>query len=128
MVEDIRSSKKAATIVHNSARGKVKRNANNFTRGSQLFHHEVLMTWAGARLPIYTWIGTTILAFAIIGAIAFKEHEFQLVMMRTLATFWDWVSLNPDKTVNLTLPNGRIVQGTMQMVPYHPAVEAAWVT
>lgn len=47
MAEDIRFSKKAATLTHASARGKVKRNAGNFTRGSQLFHHEILMTWAG---------------------------------------------------------------------------------
>lgn len=126
MAEDIRFSKKAQTLTHDSARGKVKRNANNFTRGSQLFHHEVLMTWAGAKLPIYVWLATFIVLLSSLGFFTFKNHEVHLVLMRCLATLWEWMSLNPLKAVNLTLPSGNVVAGTMQMIPYHPAVEAAW--
>lgn len=126
MAEDIRFSKKAATITHDSARGKVKRNAGNFTRGSQLFHHELLMTWAGARIPIYTWIGTTAVLICGLIALTFKQHEVHLVIMKMYAEAWGWVQLNPNKPVNLTLTSGQIVQGTMAMVPYHPAVETAW--
>lgn len=126
MREDIRFSKQSATLTHDSARGKVKRNATNFTRGSQLFHHEVLMTWAGIRLPLYTWVGTTLLLLFVLGFFTFKNHEVLLVLQRGLAVVWDWMSLDPMKAVNLTLPSGQIVQGTMGMVPYHPAVEAAW--
>ena len=128
MREDIRFSKNAATLTHDSARGKVKRNAGNFTRGSQLFHHEILMTWAGVKLPLYTWIATTAVLLFALGAFTFKNHEIHLVIMRCLATVWNWVGLNPDKAVNLTLPSGQIVQGHMPMVPYHPAVQAAWAT
>lgn len=128
MREDIRFSKNAATLTHDSARGKVKRNAGNFTRGSQLFHHEVLMTWAGIKLPLYTWIATTAVLLFALGAFTFKNHEIHLVIMRGLATVWNWVGLNPDKAVNLTLPSGQVVQGHMPMVPYHPAVQAAWAT
>lgn len=128
MREDIRFSKNAATLTHDSARGKVKRNAGNFTRGSQLFHHEVLMTWAGVKLPLYTWIATTAVLLFALGAFTFKNHEIHLVIMRCLATVWNWIGLNPDKAVNLTLPSGQIVQGHMPMVPYHPAVQAAWAT
>jgi type IV conjugative transfer system coupling protein TraD len=128
MREDIRFSKRAATLTHDSARGKVKRNAGNFTRGSQLFHHEVLMTWAGVKLPLYTWLATTIVLLFALGFFTFENHEVHLVIMRGLATLWNWVSLNPEKAVNLTLPNGQIVQGHMAMVPYHPAVQAAWAT
>lgn len=128
MREDIRFSKQAATLTHNSARGKVKRNAGNFTRGSQLFHHEVLMTWAGVKLPLYTWLATTTVLLFALGFFTFKNHEVHLVIMRCLATLWNWVSLNPEKAVNLTLPSGQIVQGHMAMVPYHPAVQAAWAT
>ena len=126
MREDIRFSKKAATLTHDSARGKVKRNATNFTRGSQLFHHEVLMTWAGIRLPVFTWIGTTIVLLFVLGFFTFKNHEVHLVLQRTFAVLWEWVSLDPSKEVHLTLPSGQVVAGTMAMVPYHPAVEAAW--
>ena len=36
MREDIRYNKQAITLTHASARGKVKRNAGNFTRGPSL--------------------------------------------------------------------------------------------
>ncbi|WP_084592334.1 sulfate ABC transporter permease [Novosphingobium sp. MBES04] len=42
---DIRFSRKAATLEHHSARGKVIPNSTNFTRGSQLFSHEMMMIW-----------------------------------------------------------------------------------
>ena len=126
MAEDIRFSKKAATLTHASARGKVKRNAGNFTRGSQLFHHEILMTWAGIRMPLYVWVGTAVLLLCVLVSLTFKNHEVQLVLMKLYAEAWGWVQLNPNKPVNLTLPSGQMVQGTMSMVPYHPAVERAW--
>lgn len=126
MAEDIRFSKKAATLTHASARGKVKRNAGNFTRGSQLFHHEILMTWAGIRMPLYVWVGTAVLLLCILVSLTFKNHEVQLVLMKLYAEAWGWVQLNPNKPVNLTLPSGQMVQGTMSIVPYHPAVERAW--
>ncbi len=128
MAEDIRFSKKAATLTHASARGKVKRNAGNFTRGSQLFHHEILMTWAGIRMPLYVWVGTAILLLCALVSLTFKNHEVQLVLMKLYAEAWGWVQLNPNKPVNLTLPSGQMVQGTMSMVPYHPAVERACAT
>ncbi|MFW2449107.1 type IV secretion system DNA-binding domain-containing protein [Qipengyuania profunda] len=126
MRNDIRTNKQAITLTHASARGKVKRNAGNFTRGSQLFHHEILMTWAGIRIPLYTWIGTTVLLLFVLGYFTFKNHEVHLVLMKLLSSVWGWMSLDPMKAINLTLPSGQIVQGTMAMVPYHPAVEAAW--
>ena len=126
MREDIRYNKQAITLTHASARGKVKRNAGNFTRGSQLFHHEILMTWAGIRIPLYTWIGTTVLLLFVLGYFTFKNHEIHLVLMKLLSSVWGWMSLDPMKAINLTLPSGQVVQGTMSMVPYHPAVEAAW--
>ena len=97
MAEDIRFSKKAATLTHASARGKVKRNAGNFTRGSQLFHHEILMTWAGIRMPLYVWVGTAVLLLCILVSLTFKNHEVQLVLMKLYAEAWGWVQLNPNK-------------------------------
>ena len=88
MAEDIRFSKKAATLTHASARGKVKRNAGNFTRGSQLFHHEILMTWAGIRMPLYVWVGTAILLLCALVSLTFKNHEVQLVLMKLYAEAW----------------------------------------
>ena len=73
--DDIRFSNKPATIEHDSARGKVFRNSNNFTRGSQLFSHEVWMTWAGIKVPLFTWLGISALLLVTISFIQFREHE-----------------------------------------------------
>ncbi|MFC0205313.1 type IV secretion system DNA-binding domain-containing protein [Novosphingobium soli] len=124
--QDIRFSKKAATIEHHSARGKVVRNSGNFTRGSQLFSHELMMTWAGVRVPILTWLGTSAVLFSVIWFFYFAEHEFQLVCMKIYAEVWGWVGLNPHKPIHLTLPDGSIKLGQMSWVPYHSAVVEAW--
>lgn len=126
MAEDIRFSKKAATLTHDSKRGHIKRNAGNFTRGSQLFNHELKMIWAAVRMPLYTWFWTAVVIVSALGLFTFHEHEFQLVMMKILGELWSWVGPNPDKMANLTLPNGEVVQGRMIMVPYHPVVQTAW--
>jgi type IV conjugative transfer system coupling protein TraD len=124
--EDIRFSKKAATIEHHSARGRVVRNAGNFTRGSQLFSHELMMTWAGIRVPIMTWLGTSAVLLSVVSIFYFAEHEIQLVLMKMYAEVWNWVALNPHKQVNLTLPDDSVVVGQMSWVPFHSAVVKAW--
>ncbi|MDA7787932.1 type IV secretion system DNA-binding domain-containing protein [Sphingomonadaceae bacterium] len=128
--KDIRFSKKAATLTHDSARGKVIRNSGDFTRGSQLFTHQILMTWAGVKIPLIVWAATFGLLSCVIGAFYFASHEFQLVMMHVYALVWDIAAFNPDKPVNLTLPGGAIEQGPMHAVPRHPlvvqAVAKAW--
>jgi len=128
MAKDIRASKNAAPLVHASARGKVVRNAGNFTRGSQLFHHQILMTWAGVRIPLLAWVFATLLFMSVFALFHFREHEIQLVAMRSFALLWDWIGLMPDKEVHLTLPDGRVVVGLMVNVPDHPDVIAAWET
>ncbi|CDO38611.1 type IV secretion system DNA-binding domain-containing protein [Novosphingobium sp. KN65.2] len=124
--EDIRFSKKAATLEHHSSRGEIVRNAGTFTRGSQLFSHEVSMTWAGIRVPLFTWLATSAMLFTIIMFFYFQEHELQLVLMKIYAQLWGWISLNPMKEVHLTLPDDSVVAGRMAWVPYHPAVVLAW--
>ena len=39
-------------LQHHSARGKLPRNAGNFTRGSQLMTHEFLMWFSSVKLPV----------------------------------------------------------------------------
>lgn len=124
--KDIRFSKSAATIEHHSARGNVVRNSGNFTRGSQLFSHQLMMTWAGVRVPILTWLGTSALLLSVICAFYFAEHEIQLVLMKMYAEVWNWVALNPHKPVSLTLPDGSVVVGQMSWVPFRSEVVAAW--
>src|SRR3546814_16975235 len=53
--EDIRSDGRPIPLTHHSARGHVQRHAGNFTRGSQLLTHELLLWFSGDRLPLILW-------------------------------------------------------------------------
>jgi len=124
--KDIRTDGRPVPLTHHSARGNVQRNAGNFTRGSQLLTHEMLMWFSGARLPIMLWFFAFILAWFIIMSIKLDEHGFQLICMKVYATLWNWIDLNPNKRVNVTLPDGEIMRTVMQAVPYIPEVITAW--
>ncbi len=124
--KDIRFSREAATLTHQSGRGKVVRNAGNFTRGSQLFTHQIAMWWKGARIPFILWLCVTAILACVLGFATYQQHEIHLVLMKVFAETWSLVELDPTKTVNLTLPTGQIVHGEIQFVPDHPAVIAAW--
>lgn len=124
--KDIRTSGEAIPLTHHSARGNVQRNAGNFTRGSQLITHEMMMWFSGAKLPFILWFFAFAAAWFIIMSIQLDEHGFQLVVMKLYATLWNWIDLNPNKRVNVTLPTGEIMRTVMQAVPYIPEVIKAW--
>ncbi|PBN42939.1 type IV secretion system DNA-binding domain-containing protein [Sphingobium sp. D43FB] len=124
--DDIRTDGRAIPLTHHSARGNVQRNAGNFTRGSQLITHEMLMWFSGAKLPFILWFFAFVAAWFLIMSIKLDEHGFQLVCMKIYATLWNWIDLNPNKRVNITLPNGDIMRTVMQAVPYIPEVIKAW--
>jgi len=124
--EDIRTDGRPVPLTHHSARGRVQRNAGNFTRGSQLLTHEMMMWFSGAKLPFILWFFAFMGAWFIIMSIKLDEHGFQLVCMKIYATIWNWVDLNPNKRVNVTLPNGELLRTVMKAVPYIPEVIKAW--
>lgn len=124
--KDIRTSGEAIPLAHHSARGNVQRNAGNFTRGSQLITHEMMMWFSGAKLPFILWFFAFAAAWFIIMSIQLDEHGFQLVVMKLYATLWNWIDLDPNKRVNVTLPTGEIMRTVMQAVPYIPEVIKAW--
>jgi type IV conjugative transfer system coupling protein TraD len=124
--DDIRTDGRAIPLTHHSARGIVQRNAGNFTRGSQLITHEMLMWFSGAKLPFILWFFAFVAAWFIILSIQLDEHGFQLVCMKLYATLWNWIDLDPNKRVNVTLPSGEIMRTVMPAVPYIPEVIKAW--
>ncbi|WP_374945190.1 type IV secretion system DNA-binding domain-containing protein [Sphingomonas sp.] len=126
--EDIRSNGKNIPLTHHSARGRVQRNSGNFTRGSQLLTHEMLMWFSGARLPIIAWFFAFLAAWFIILSLRLDEHGFQLVCMKLYSTLWNWIDLNPNKRVNVTRPNGDVMRTIMSAVPFIPDVQHAWAT
>ena len=123
---DIRSSGENIPLEHHSARGRVQRNSGNFTRGSQLLTHEVLMWFAGAKLPFVLWAVLFLAAFALILAVQLDEHGVELICMKLYAALWDWLGGSPLKLVNLTLPDDSVRRTAMGIVPHVPEVEAAW--
>ena len=122
---DIRSDGRPIPLKHHSARGKVQRNSGNFTRGSQLLTHEVLMWFAGAKLPVIVWFFCFLIAYSVILSIMLDEHEIQLIGMRLYAMLWNWIGANPMKPVNLTLPDGHIRPTVMAVVEHIPQVITA---
>lgn len=123
---DIRNDGRPVTVQHHSARGEVKRNSGNFTRGSQLLSHEVLMWFSGAKIPFLIWLGVFLLAYAIILALTLDENNIQLICNRMLSSAWDWVALDPMKRVNLRMPDDSVRSTFMGYVPYVPEVIRAW--
>lgn len=124
--KDIRTSGEAIPLTHHSARGKVHRNAGNFTRGSQLLTHEMLMWFSGAKLPFILWFFAFLAAWFVIMSIKLDEHGFQLICMKLYSALWNWIALDPNKRVNVTLPNGEVLKTVMKAVPYVPEVIKAW--
>jgi type IV conjugative transfer system coupling protein TraD len=123
---DIRTDGRAIPLHHHSARGKVHRNAGNFTRGSQLLTHELLMWFSGAKMPVVLWFFAFAAAWFIIMSLKLDEHGFQLICMKLYAMLWDWVGFDPTKKVNVTLPTGEIRHTIMAVVQEIPDVQRAW--
>jgi hypothetical protein len=59
-------------------------------------------------------------------SIKLDEHGFQLICMKIYAALWNWVDLNPNKRVNVTLPSGEVMRTVMPAVPYIAEVIQAW--
>lgn len=122
---DIRTDGRPIPLTHHSARGKVQRNSGNFTRGSQLLTHELLMWFAGAKLPFVVWFFVFLAARFVIMSLKLDEHGFQLVCMKLYAMLWDWVGFDPTKRVNVRLPSGELHRTIMAVVPLMPEVQRA---
>ena len=105
---DIRTNGRPIPLKHHSARGKVQRNSGDFTRGSQLLTHELLMWFAGAKLPFLVWFFACVAAWFVIMSIRLDEHGFQLICMKLYALLWSWIGFDPMKRVNVTLPTGEV--------------------
>jgi type IV conjugative transfer system coupling protein TraD len=123
---DIRTDGRAIPLHHHSARGKVQRNSGNFTRGSQLLTHELLMWFSGAKMPVVVWFFAFAAAWFVIMGLKLDEHGFQLICMKLYAMLWDWIGFDPTKKVNVTLPSGEIRHTIMAVVQEIPDVQRAW--
>ncbi|RYF09156.1 MAG: conjugal transfer protein TraD, partial [Oxalobacteraceae bacterium] len=124
--KDIRNDRRPIPQEHHSSRGEAPRNSGNFTRGSQLLNTQVLMWLQGAKLPIYMWLGTFVLAYVTILTITLNENNVQLICMRILSSLWNWVALDNLKQVDLRMPDNTLHRTIMGYVAYVPEVIRAW--
>ncbi len=124
--DDIRFNGRNVTLKHHSARGRVTRNAGDFTRGSQLVTHEFLMTFAGIRIPLVAWLLVFVVVFNVTLWIMLVEHELQMVLMRLYASLWLAMDFSPGKFINVTLQDGALRSMPMMSVAGHPEVAHAW--
>lgn len=113
-------------LTHHSGRGKMPRNAGNFTRGSQLITHEFLMWFSSAKLPVLVWAILFGIIFSIALALKLREYEIQMILMKIYAAGWMFMELSSSKVINLTVGSGEVIPAPVNMVAYHPDVIAAW--
>ena len=71
---NLRFDRSAITIEHASARGRVLRNADNFTRGSQLIGHQFSMLRAGLAVPVMIWAAVFVVLYWAMLAAVMGEH------------------------------------------------------
>ena len=124
--DGIRFDGRAIPLTHHSARGKVQRNSGDFTRGNQLLTHELLMWFAGAKLPLLTWLFAFLASWFVIMSFRLDEHGIQLLCMKLYATIWNWVGVDPMKQVDVVLFSGATTRTVMAAVPFLPDVRHAW--
>ena len=123
---DPRFDRSAITLEHASARGRVLRNADNFTRGSQLIGHQFSMFRAGVKVPVFIWLGLFVAIYWIMLAAIMGEHEVQLCSWRLGSTLWTWMDFDRVKPMNIVLSDGTIRQTAIGYIPYLPDVHIAW--
>lgn len=123
---DIRFSGQDVQMQHHSARGHVQRNANNFTRGSQLFMHEIQMFLAGVKVPLLITLAIFFLLYLAALSLWYSHEQFNLVVMKLWSGLWGMMKFDPDKTVDLQLLDGKIVYTKMLFVERFPDVISAW--
>ena len=123
---DRRFDRSPITVEHASARGRVLRNADNFTRGSQLIGHQFSMFRAGVKVPFLIWLGIFVVIYWIMLAAIMGEHEIQLCTWRLGSALWTWMSFDKFKPMDIVLSDGSVRRTAMGYIPYVPDVQAAW--
>lgn len=123
---NLRFNRSAVPVEHASARGRVLRNASDFTRGSQLIGHQFYMFMAGVRVPFLIWLALFVATYWIMLSSVMGEHEIQLCAYKLYADLWDWIGFDPLKIMNLKMPDDSMRRVPMGAIPYLVEVRWAW--
>lgn len=123
---DLRFDRSPVTLEHHSARGRVLRNAGEFTRGSQLIGHQFFMFLAGVRVPMLIWLGCFILVYWVMLSAVMGAHEIQLCTWRIWSAIWTWMEFDPFKPMNIVLADNNMRQVSIGYIPFVSDVQIAW--
>jgi|TARA_R110001592_G_scaffold15137_2_gene66537 type IV conjugative transfer system coupling protein TraD len=123
---DLRFDRSPVTLEHHSARGRVLRNASEFTRGSQLIGHQFFMFMAGARVPLLIWLACFIAVYWIMLYSVMGEHEIQLCAWRIWSAISGWMEFDAMKPMNIVLSDDALRQVPIGYIPLVPDVQVAW--
>lgn len=84
-----------------------------------------MMTFAGIRVPLLTWLATFIVILNITRCFKMAEHEIQLVLMRVVSGTLLWVGFDAARMMDLTLPSGAIRSIAAGDIPFHRDIALA---
>ncbi|ASJ92001.1 type IV secretion system DNA-binding domain-containing protein [Porphyrobacter sp. CACIAM 03H1] len=104
----------------------MKRNLDNFTRGSQLLGHFGFMFAAGLKGPliiaavVISWTSWWTLSSAL------TDYELYLIWMRVYAAAYGFMEFSPDKLVTVKTSFGGTMQLPIGMLGSFPPVVRAW--
>lgn len=104
----------------------MKRNLDNFTRGSQLLGHFGFMFAAGLKGPLIiaalvtSWTSWWTLSSAL------TDYEIYLIWMRVYAAAYGFMEFSPDKLVTVKTAFGGTMQLPIGMLASFPPVVRAW--
>src|SRR3546814_12691318 len=100
----------------------MRRRPPRSTRTETLFPYTTLFR---AKLPCLLWFFVFLRAFCLILAVKLDEHGVQLIGMKLYSALWNWIDLDPNKRVNVTLPSGHVHRTVLPAFPYIPEVSRA---
>ena len=103
----------------------MKHNLLNFTRGSQLLGHFGFMFVAGLKGPLILTLMVVLgLTYLEVSA-ALSDHQAYLMWMHIYASTYGYMEFDPEKLVNLRLPDGTIIAFPIYVISDYPPMRDA---
>lgn len=105
----------------------MRREVDNFTRGSQLISHKFMMFRSGVGLLLIIHLLIVLVSSSGWMWATTTEHEQYLAWMRLEAYGWRYFELDPSKEMFIQTQAGHILTMTWAQALTHPVLTRAWV-
>lgn len=123
--DDIRFDQRPIKVEHQSARGETFRGIGEYARGAQLKIMGYKLLLGGLQPPLMVALGSFALLLVLLLTLLMAEHEIQQVEMRCFAGLWQFVGLDPEHIINVTLTDGSVEPMEIGDVSTYPDVARA---